>query len=310
MRVIFMGTPGFALPTLAETLGQGHEVVAVYSQPARRAGRGMAPKVSAVHEFAERAGIPVLTPSSLSDDRERAQFSAFKADVAVVVAYGLILPREILEAPVHGCLNLHASLLPRWRGAAPIHRAIMAGDGVTGVCVMRMDEGLDTGPVCLAERVPIAPDVTSGDLHDVLAGLGGSLMARALAALDRDSLDCTPQPESGATYAAKIGKTEARIDFSRPASDVHNHIRGLSPRPGAWFELPTPDGPVRVKVLRGMPVEESGPPGTVLDEKLTIACGKGAIRPLLVQRQGKAVTDVAAFLRGRPVPLGTRLATS
>jgi methionyl-tRNA formyltransferase len=224
-----------------------------------------------------------------------------------VVAYGLILPRPILEAPRYGCLNLHASALPRWRGAAPIQRAIMAGDTETAVMVMRMDEGLDTGPICLAERVPIGPNTTAGELHDELARVGASLMVRALAALERGSLDATPQPEEGVTYAAKIDKAEARIDFSRPAREVHNLIRGLSPYPGAWFEAGPQGKHERIKVLRSELAEGSGPPGTVLDEHLTVACGEGAVRLTVLQRAGRKPMSAEEFLRGFDLPVGTRL---
>jgi methionyl-tRNA formyltransferase len=302
-RLVFMGTPDFAVPTLAEIVGAGHEVVAVYAQPPRPAGRGMAERRSPVHEAAAGFGLPVHTPKSLRDAAVHADFAAHEADVAVVVAYGLILPRSILAASREGCLNLHASLLPRWRGAAPINRAIMAGDTETGVSVMRMSEGLDTGPVCLVERVPIGPETTAGELHDTLARLGAGLMARALAALSRGSLDCRPQNEAGVTYAKKIDKAETRVDFSRPARAVHDLIRGLSPYPGAWLEL---DGE-RVKVLRSALVDGVGPPGTVLDDRFAVACGEGAVRLIQVQRAGKAAMPAEDFLRGQPVPKGARL---
>ena len=307
LRIVFMGTPDFAVPTLGEIVGAGHEVVAVYSQPPRRSGRGMETRPSAVHTFAEAHGLTVLTPDTMRDPAAEQAFAGHDADVAVVVAYGQILPVAVLEAPRHGCLNLHASLLPRWRGAAPIQRAIMAGDEATGVCVMRIAEGLDTGPVCLSERVPIGEDVTAGELHDELAGVGGSLMARALSALSRDALECTPQAEDGITYARKIDKAEARIDWTRPAQEVHDHIRGLSPFPGAWFEM-DPDGtPVRVKVVRSALAAGEGAPGTVLDEAPTIACGTGAVRLVQVQRAGKAAMEAGEFLRGNPIALGARL---
>src|SRR5690606_10201857 len=231
-----MGTPEFAVPTLAEIMAAGHDVVAVYTQPPRPAGRGMGERKSPVHLQAKSSGIPVFTPKTLRSATEQEVFRSHNADVGVVVAYGLILPKPILEAPAYGCLNLHASALPRWRGAAPIQRAIMAGDTERAVMVMRMDEGRVTGPICVAERVPIGSNTTAGELHDELARVGASLMVRALAALERGSLDATPQPDTGVTYAAKIDKAEARIDFTRPAREVHNLIRGLSPAPGAWFE--------------------------------------------------------------------------
>lgn len=298
LRVVFMGTPDFAVPTLAEIIGAGHEVAAVYTQPPRPAGRGMDLRRSPVHGFAEEAGLPVSTPSSLKSTEAQMAFAAHDADVAVVVAYGLLLPKPILDAPRHGCLNLHGSALPRWRGAAPIQRAIMAGDTETAVMVMRMDIGLDTGPVCLAERIPIGAELTAGALHDVMMLTGASLMVRALAALERGSLTETPQPSEGVTYAAKIDKAETRIDLTRPAADVLNHIRGLSPHPGAWLEA----GPIgkreRIKVLRAVRAEGQGVPGTVLDDAPTIACGEGAICLVEVQRAGKKPMDGAALMRG------------
>jgi len=304
LRVVFMGTPDFSVPTLVEIIGQGHEVVAVYSQPPRPAGRGMAERKSPVHETAERFGIPVFTPKSLKGADEQEAFASLDADVAVVVAYGLILPQAILDAPREGCLNLHASLLPRWRGAAPIHRAIMAGDAETGVMVMRMEAGLDTGPVAMAEKIAIAPDVTTGDLHDKLARLGADLMVRALGAALRGSLDAVPQAEEGVTYAAKIDKGETRIDWSKPATDLHNHIRGLSPFPGAWCEMTFGDKAERVKVLRSTLAAGSGTPGTVLDDQLTIACGDGAVRLVEVQRAGGKPLRAVDFLRGASVEAG------
>jgi len=304
LRLIFMGTPDFAVPTLLEIVAQGHEVAAVYTRAARPAGRGMDVQPTPVEREARRLGLPVLTPTSLRGDDAQAEFRAHEADAAVVVAYGLILPRPILEAPALGCFNVHASLLPRWRGAAPINRAIMAGDRESGVTIMRMDEGLDTGAMAMAERVAIAPDMTAGELHDVLARLGADLMARVLAALERSSLAFTPQPETGVTYAAKIGKHETRIDWSKPWHEAHNHIRGLSPFPGAWFEF----GGVRIKALRSTKGEGRGPPGTVLDDHLTVACGDGAVRLVQVQRAGRQPMSAAEFLRGTPVKFGARLA--
>jgi len=302
-----MGTPEFAVPTLVEILAAGHDVVAVYTQPPRPAGRGMDERKSPVHLQAEQSGIPVFTPTSLKGATEQEVFRSHNADVGVVVAYGLILPKPILEAPAYGCLNLHASALPRWRGAAPIQRAIMAGDTETAVMVMRMDEGLDTGPICLAERVPIGSNTTAGELHDELARVGASLMVRALAALERGSLDATPQPDTGVTYAAKIDKAEARIDFSRPAAQVHNLIRGLSPYPGAWFEAGPAGRRERIKVLRSELVEGSGAPGTILDDKLTVACGEGAVRLVLLQRAGRKPMPADEFLRGFELAPGTQL---
>jgi methionyl-tRNA formyltransferase len=307
LRVVFMGTPEFALPTLDGIVAAGHEVVAVYSQPPRPAGRGMADKKSPVHLFAERRGLSVLTPKSLKDVPERQAFAAHGADVAVVVAYGLILPKPVLGAPRHGCLNLHASALPRWRGAAPIQRAIMEGDTETAATVMRMDEGLDTGPICRVERVPIGPGMTAGELHDLLATRGAALMLRALAELERGALACQPQPSTGVTYAVKIDKGETRLDFTPPARQVHNRVRGLSPVPGAWIEIGHAGKTERVKVLRTQLAEGAGPPGTVVDDAFTIACGKGAVRVLEVQRSGKKPMAAGEFLRGFPLGRGTRL---
>jgi methionyl-tRNA formyltransferase len=307
LRIVFMGTPDFAVPTLAEIVGAGHEVVAVYSQPPRAAGRGMAERKSPVQTFAEAAGIPVLTPANFKDDADKAAFAAHAADAAVVVAYGLLLPAAVLEAPRFGCFNLHPSKLPRWRGAAPIQRPIIAGDTETAVMVMRMERGLDTGPVCLGEQVPIGPDETAGELHDVLAQRGASLMVRTLAALERGSLDCTPQAADGVTYAKKIDKAEARIDFAAGAHEVHNLIRGLSPSPGAWFEAGIDGRRERIKVLRATFVDGSGAPGMVLDDALTIACGSGAVRLIELQRAGKKPMSAAEVLRGFPLPAGTQL---
>ncbi|GAB4066182.1 methionyl-tRNA formyltransferase [Ancylobacter sonchi] len=301
MRVVFMGTPDFAVPTLVEIVGAGHEVVAAYTRaPAAAGRRGLDLVPSPVHRTAERFSIPVLHPASLKGEEAAETFAAFNADVAVVVAYGRILPPAILKAPGLGCLNLHASLLPRWRGAAPIQRAIMAGDKETGVAAMRMEEGLDTGPVGLVERVSIGPDMTAGELHDRLMGIGADLMGRALAALERGALGFTPQPADGVTYAAKIDKGETRIDWRRPAGEVHDHIRGLSPFPGAWFEL---DG-ARVKVLRSTRGEGAGAPGTVLDDRLTIACGDGAVRLVEVQKAGGKAMPAEEFLRGHALKAG------
>jgi len=307
LRIVFMGTPDFSVPTFAEILGAGHEVVAAYTQPPRPAGRGMAEQPSPVHRFAESNQIPVRTPKSLKGEAEQRAFAELEADAGVVVAYGLLLPAPVLAAPRLGCFNLHASALPRWRGAAPIQRAIMAGDTDTAAAVMRMEKGLDTGPVCLAEPVAIGPDMTAGELHDVLAQRGASLMARALSALERGSLDCVPQPSAGVTHAAKIDKAEARIDFARPAREVHNLVRGLSPFPGAWFETAAAGKPERIKVLRTTLAEGGGAPGEVLDDRLTVACGEGAIRFVELQRAGKKPMAAEELLRGFALPLGTRL---
>lgn len=297
MRVVFMGTPDFSVPTLTEIVSSGHEVVAVYTRAPKPAGRGQAERKSPVHEAAEGFGIPVFTPRSLKGADEQGVFALHDADVGIVVAYGLLLPKPILDAPRMGCLNLHGSLLPRWRGAAPIQRAIMAGDAQTGVMVMQMDEGLDTGPVAVGEVIAITPDMTAGELHDTMMRTGADLMGRALAALERGSLDFKPQPEEGAVYAKKIEKAEARIDWNRPAAEVHNHIRGLSPFPGAWFEIELAGKPVRIKVLRSTLAKGSAAPGAVLPN-LTIACADGAVRLVQVQREGKSAMDAATFLRG------------
>ena len=310
MRIIFMGTPDFAVPVLTEIVGQGHEIAAAYTRAPKPAGRrGLETLPSPVHAAAERFGIPVFTPRSLRTDEAAAEFRAHAADVAVVVAYGLILPRPILEAPHFGCLNLHASLLPRWRGAAPIQRAIMAGDRETGVMVMRMDEGLDTGPVGLVERVTIGADETGGELHDKLSRLGADLMVRALAALSRGSLQFTPQSEDGIVYAHKIDKAEARIDWSRGAQDLHNLARALAPAPGAFFEADLGKGPERVKILRSRVVAAQGRPGAVLDDHLTVACGQAALQLIDIQRAGKAPMSAAEFLRGTRIGKGTQFAT-
>jgi methionyl-tRNA formyltransferase len=307
MRVVFMGTPAFAAPTLSEIVGQGHEVIAVYTRAPKAAGRGLALQKSPVHALAEAFGIEVFTPASLRTPEAASRFAAHGADVAVVVAYGLILPPAILAAPALGCVNLHASLLPRWRGAAPIQRAVMAGDAETGVMVMRMEAGLDTGPVAMVERLAIGPDMTAGEAHDVLMMRGADLMARALAALSRGSLGFRPQGEEGVTYAAKITKEEARIAWSQPAKVVHDHIRGLAPAPGAFFEADWGQGPTRVKVLRSARVEAAGRPGDVLDGALTVACGDGAVRLLEVQRAGRERTSAADFLRGAAIGPGVVL---
>ncbi|HYF56497.1 MAG TPA: methionyl-tRNA formyltransferase [Salinarimonas sp.] len=307
LRVVFMGTPDFAVPTLSEIVGGGHEVVACYTRAPAAAGRGMDLKPSPVHRMAERFGLPVLTPKTLRGEEAAEAFRAHGADVAVVVAYGMILPPGILGIPELGCLNLHASLLPRWRGAAPIQRAVMAGDAESGVAVMRMEEGLDTGPVAMAERVAIAPDMTAGELHDRLMTLGADLMVRALAALSRGGLTFTPQPDQGVTYAKKITNEEARLDLSRDARALHDQVRGLSPFPGAYLEADLGRGPERVKVLRTAPAQGSGAPGTLLDGEGTLACGTGALRLVQVQRAGRGAMSAGEFLRGARLGPGARL---
>jgi methionyl-tRNA formyltransferase len=300
-----MGTPDFAAPTLLELVGVGHQISAVYTRAPRPAGRGMELRPSPVALTAERFGIPVFTPKTLRTDDAAATMRAHDADAAVVVAYGLILPKPILDAFPLGCFNLHASLLPRWRGAAPIQRAIMAGDRETGAIVMRMDEGLDTGPIAMADRIDIGADTTAGELHDTLAQRGAKLMTVAFAALERGTLQLTPQPDVGVTYASKIEKAETRIDWTQPWQAVHNHCRGLSPFPGAWFELP---GAGRIKVLRTTPGAGHGEPGQVIDEHLTVACGAGAVRLVELQRAGRQPMRAEEFLRGTPVARGCAFA--
>jgi len=309
MRLAFLGTPEFSVACLAELVAAGHEIACVYSQPPAPRGRGQDLRPSPVHAFAERLGLPVRTPASMKTAEEIAAFQALELDAAVVVAFGQILVRAVLEAPRLGCFNLHASLLPRWRGAAPIQRAIMAGDAVTGVQVMRMSEGLDEGPVLMSEQVRIGPLDTAGSLHDRLAAVGARLLPVALGAIERGAAVETPQPADGVTYAKKIKSAEARIDWTRPAAEVDRHVRGLSPFPGAWFEAPSDKGPVRVKALLSR-VEEApkAPPGTALDDGLLIACGEGAVRLLKAQREGKGAQDAEVFVRGFPVPAGTTLA--
>ena len=303
MRLIFMGTPDFAVPTLLALAGAGHDIAAVYTRAAKPGGRrGLDLVPTPVERAARELGLPVLTPKTLKDEAAQAAFRAHNADAAVVVAYGLILPKPVLDAPRLGCFNVHASLLPRWRGAAPINRAIMAGDPESGVTIMRMDEGLDTGAMAMADAIVIGADMTAGDLHDALAPLGAVLIVRALAELERGSLPLEPQPETGVTYADKIANDETRIDWTRPWNEIHNHIRGLSPYPGAWFEV----GGVRVKALRSTKGEGSGGPGTVLDDRLTIACGDGSVRLTEVQRAGKRRMQADEFLRGAPATRGGR----
>ncbi|QEW22232.1 Methionyl-tRNA formyltransferase [Marinibacterium anthonyi] len=307
MRIIFMGTPEFSVPVLDALVQAGHDIAAVYCQPPRPAGRGKKPRPTPVHARAEALGIEVRHPVSLKSTDEQAAFAALDADIAVVVAYGLILPQPILDAPTHGCLNIHASLLPRWRGAAPIHRAILSGDGETGICIMQMEAGLDTGPVLLRQSTAIGAEETTADLHDRLSAMGAALIVEALARLD--TLTPDPQPEDGVTYAAKIDKAEARIDWTKPAAQVDRQIRGLSPFPGAWTEI---DGE-RLKLLAsrlatGQGTQNTpGTPGQALDDRLTIACGDGAVEILRLQRAGKAAQDRDSYLRGHPLPAGTGL---
>jgi len=308
LRLIFMGTPQFAVPTLLELVAHGHEIAAVYTRAAKPAGRGMKLQPTPVEQEARRLGIPVMTPSTLKTPGALEEFRNHQADAAVVVAYGMILPQAILDAPRLGCFNLHASLLPRWRGAAPINRAIMAGDAETGLMVMKMDAGLDTGDVAMAERLTIGDAMTASDLHDALAPLGGDLMARAMGALERGMLQLTPQPSEGVTYAAKIDKAEARIDWNRPAHEVLRHIHGLSPFPGAWCEMPLEGAVQRVKILLCEMASGSGEPGALLDDRLTIACAQGALRVLELQRAGKQPMKAEEFLRGTPLTAGVRFA--
>ena len=307
LRLIFMGTPDFAVPTLLELAAHDHEIAAVYTRTAKPAGRGMKLQPTPVEQEARRLGMPVLTPATLKTPEALEELRAHEADAAVVVAYGLILPQAILDAPKFGCFNLHASLLPRWRGAAPINRAIMAGDAETGVMVMKMDAGLDTGDVAMAERIAITDRMTALDLHDALAPLGADLMVRAMAALDRGGLQLTRQSEQGVTYAAKIDKAEARIDWNRPAREVLRQVHGLSPFPGAWCEMASEGEQVRVKVLRCELIDRSGASGEVLDEHLTVACRQGAIRIIELQRAGKQPMKLDEFLRGTPLKAGARL---
>lgn len=308
LRIIFMGTPDFSVPTLQNLKQAGHEIVAVYSQPPRPAGRrGLDLTKSPVHQAAELLGIPVLTPLNFKAEEDRETFREFKADVAVVVAYGLLLPVAILEGTKLGCYNGHASLLPRWRGAAPIQRAIMAGDEKTGMIVMKMEKGLDTGPMALTKEVEITQAMTAGELHDKLMLVGARAMVEAMEKLEAGDLPLTPQPEEGVLYAAKIDKGETRIDFSKPARDVHNHIRGLSPFPGAWFEAEINGKPERIKVLASALGEGSGAAGQLLDDALTVACGDGAVRLTRLQKAGGKPLDASDFLRGTALPKGTVL---
>lgn len=308
LRLIFMGTPEFSAATLEALIAAGHDIAAVYTQPPRPAGRrGLELKKSPVHEAAERHGIEVRTPKTLKGMEEQAAFHELEADAAVVVAYGLLLPKAILEGTRLGAYNGHASLLPRWRGAAPIQRAIMAGDRETGMMIMKMDEGLDTGPVAMTRRAAIEPEMTAGELHDKLKEAGAALMVEAMAALEEGGLSLTPQAADGATYARKISKDETRIDWSRPAGEIHDHVRGLSPFPGAWCEMPFGDRLERVKLLRTGIAKGEGEPGRLLDERMTIACGSGALRPLELQRAGGRTMRLDDFLGGARLPAGTVL---
>jgi methionyl-tRNA formyltransferase len=309
LRLIFMGTPDFAVPTLVELARQGHDIAAVYTRAAKPGGRrGLELVPSPVEREAKRLGLAAQTPASLKSAEAQSAFAAYNADAAVVVAYGLILPQPILNAPKFGCFNLHASLLPRWRGAAPINRAIMAGDAATGVAVMKMDAGLDTGDIAVGytamiERVPIPADMTAGQLHDLLAQIGAGLMGRALVALEAGSLRFMPQPGDGVTYAAKIDKAETRIDWNKPWQAVHDHVRGLSPFPGAWFEF----AGSRIKVLHTVKGDGSAAPGVALDDNLTVACGEGSVRIVELQKAGARSMMAAEFLRGTPISVGTTL---
>lgn len=304
MRIAFMGTPDFSVPAFDTLRSAGHEIACVYTQPPRPAGRGQKERKSPVHLRAEASGIEVRYPVSLKDAEAQAAFVALDLDAAVVVAYGLILPAVILEAPERGCINVHASLLPRWRGAAPIQRALLAGDTETGVTIMQMDEGLDTGPELLREAIPINPTMNAGDLHDALSAMGGRLIVDALAGLDAGSLSAIPQTDAGMTYAAKLERGEERIDWTRDAAELARHVRGFAPWPGAWFEQ---DG-VRIKVQAAEVASGDGSPGVVLDDRLLVACGSGALRLLRVQRAGRGAMEADDYLRGHEVPRGTVLA--
>ncbi|OAV55910.1 methionyl-tRNA formyltransferase [Rhizobium sp. WYCCWR10014] len=308
LRMIFMGTPEFSVPTLRLLVDAGHRIVAVYTQPPRPGGRrGLDLQKSPVHQAAELLGLPVFTPVNFKDPEERERFRGLNADVGVVVAYGLLLPEAILNGTRDGCYNGHASLLPRWRGAAPIQRAIMAGDAKTGMMVMKMNKGLDTGAVALTREVEIGPNMTAGELHDRLMLVGAKAMAEAMVKLEMNDLPLTPQPEDGVLYASKIDKAETRIDFSRDAKDVHNHIRGLAPFPGAWFELEIGGKPERVKVLASELAEGQGAAGLLLTDDLVVACGSGAVRLIRLQKAGGKPLAAADFLRGTPLAAGTRL---
>ena len=303
LRIAFMGTPDFAVPALQALIDSPHVIAAVYSQPPRPAGRGQKERKTPVHLAAEAAGLDVRTPKSLKSESEEEAFKALNLDAAVVVAYGLILRKPILEAPRLGCLNIHPSLLPRWRGAAPIQRAIMAGDAETGVTIMKLDEGLDSGPILLEEHVPITPRMTAGALHDDLARRGAGLMLKALEGLADGSLQPKPQSETGVTYAAKISHDDQRIDWNNRTEAIERRVRALAPMPGAWFDL----GGTRVKLWEAEVIEGSGKPGEVIDDKLTVTCGSGALRLLTLQREGKRAMSAEEFLRGNAVLRGTCL---
>lgn len=308
MRLAFLGTPDFAVAALARLVEAGHEIACVYSQPPAPRGRGQTLKPSPVHAFADAHGLPVRTPASMRDPAEVAAFQALDLEAACVVAYGQILPAAVLDAPRLGSFNLHGSLLPRWRGAAPIQRAVMAGDPVTGVQVMRMTEGLDEGPVLATATTRIGPLDTAGDIHDRLARLGADLLAESLPKIEAGEIEPVPQAEEGITYAKKIRPKEARIDWSKPAAVVDGQIRGLSPFPGAWFTAQTEKGPVRVKVLACRREDGEGAPGEVLDDDLLVACGAGAVRLMRLQREGRGPQESDVFLRGFPLAPGTKLA--
>ncbi len=301
-RIAFMGTPDFAVPALAALIGAGHEIACVYTQPPRPAGRGKKQRASPVAAFAVERGLDIRIPASLKSREEQDRFAALDLDVAVVAAYGLILPNAVLEAPRHGCVNIHASLLPRWRGAAPMQRAILAGDAETGITIMRVEEALDQGPILLRESMAAAA-MNAGELHDALAAMGARMIVEALARMRAGELTETPQPGDGATYAHKIDKSETRLDWTLPAVVLERVVRAFAPAPGAWFDL----GGERVKVLESELAQGGGAPGTVLDECLTVACGEGALRLATVQRAGKAPMDSQAFLRGHAAPAGTVL---
>lgn len=301
MRIIFMGTPDFSVPVLDALVEAGHEIAAVYCQPPRPAGRGKKDRPTSVHARADALGLEVRHPKTLRSEDAQREFAALNADVAVVVAYGLILPQAVLNAPKHGCLNIHASLLPRWRGAAPIHRAIMAGDAETGICIMQMEAGLDTGPVLLREATPIGATETTGELHDRLSEMGARLIVMALKRLPE--LRPQAQPDDGVTYAEKIDKAEAKVDWTRPTVEVDRLIRGLSPFPGAWTMI----GEERVKLLGSVVTDAHGKAGTVLDDRFTIACGDGAVTITRAQRAGKGAQDAETFLRGMAVPKGAQI---
>jgi methionyl-tRNA formyltransferase len=307
LRLVFMGTPDFAVPTLLEMAAHGHEIVAVYTRAPKPAGRGLKEQITPVEREARRLGFPVLTPKTLRTPEAAETFRAHRADAAVVVAYGLILPQSILDGPRLGCFNLHGSLLPRWRGAAPIQRAIMAGDDASGVMVMKMDAGLDTGDVAMAEQVAVTDQMTTNDLHDALAKVGAELMGHAMGALERGALTLTPQNSDGVTYAAKIDKDEAHIDWTKPAREVLRHCHGLSPFPGAWSEVELDGQPVRLKILRCELASGRGAAGEVIDAKLTVACGEGAIRIIELQRAGAKPMTADVFLRGARLPAGSRM---